>query len=125
MKRGNNFETTIEYLTKLKTASKIYDKIFTAAGERGVAALKAVTPVDTGLTRDSWKYSYEIKNSTASLIFSNNNLAEEGTPIVILLVYGHATQSGYYVQGNDFVTPAIKPILEQLANDIWLEVTKV
>lgn len=90
-------------------------------GREGVAALAAATPVDTGLTALSWYYKIERKNSNISISFHNSNI-QNGVPIAIILQYGHATGGGGYVQGKDYINPAIRPVFEKIADDAWEEV---
>lgn len=93
-------------------------------GKMGVEALASATPVDTGKTASSWYYKIEQNRSGVSLIFCNDNVTSEGTPIAILLQYGHATRNGGFVQGIDYINPAIVPIFEQIADDAWREVIR-
>lgn len=121
-KHRGDFRLTEKFLTNAK---KFQVKgILSKYGEKGVSALSLATPKDTGLAAMSW--SYEIKPSKRgySLAWSNSNV-ESGVPVVILIQYGHATQSGTFVQGRDFINPAITPILDQLSEQIWEEVSKL
>lgn len=90
-------------------------------GKRGVAALTAATPVDSGLTADSWSYTVSKTSGGYRLSFHNTNIVG-GVPLVILLQYGHSTKSGTYVQGIDFINPALQPVMKQLSNELWREV---
>lgn len=92
-------------------------------GERGVQALKSATPVDTGKTAASWYYSIEETKNGININFNNSNI-NDGVPIAIILQYGHATKNGGWVQGIDYINPAIQPILEEIAADAWEAVTK-
>ena len=89
-----------------------------------VEALSAATPVDSGLTASSWYYEIEHNDTGASISFFNSNV-NEGVPIAIILQYGHGTGTGGWVEGRDYINPAIQPIFDQIANDVWREVTKV
>lgn len=94
-------------------------------GRRGVEALSSATPRDSGMTASSWSYSIERRGeSSASIIFHNDNVTPQGTPVAILIQYGHATKNGAWVEGIDYINPALKPVFEDLANDAWREVTK-
>lgn len=94
-------------------------------GRRGVEALSSATPRDSGETASSWSYSIERRgNSSASIIFHNDNVTPQGTPVAILIQYGHATKNGAWVEGIDYINPALRPVFENLANDAWREVTK-
>lgn len=93
-------------------------------GREGVAALSSATPVDTGLTASSWSYEIEQGKGTVSITFNNSNI-QNGVPIAIILQYGHGTRNGGYVQGRDYINPAIQPVFDRIANDVWKEVTKL
>lgn len=92
-------------------------------GEKGVNVLSAATPVDTGLTSNSWYYKIIRNKNSVKLQFFNSNV-QNGVPIAIILQYGHVNASGGYVEGRDYINPAIRPIFEELANEAWREVTK-
>ena len=93
-------------------------------GQEGVAALASATPVDTGQTANSWHYKIEQKNGSVSIGFYNTNI-QNGVPIAIILQYGHGTRNGGWVQGRDYINPAIQPIFDEIANNAWKEVTKL
>ena len=93
-------------------------------GREGVVALASATPVDTGKTASSWYYEIENKNGVARIKFCNSNI-QNGVPIAIILQYGHGTGSGGWVEGIDYINPAIRPIFERITNDAWREVTKL
>ena len=93
-------------------------------GREGVAALASATPVDTGLTANSWQYKIEQKKGSVSISFYNTNI-QNGVPIAVILQYGHATRNGGWVQGRDYINPAIQPIFDKIANEAWREVTKL
>lgn len=92
-------------------------------GREGVAALASATPVDSGLTASSWYYKIENSHSSARVIFYNSNI-QNGVPIAIILQYGHGTRNGGWVQGRDYINPAIQPIFDKLADEAWREVVK-
>lgn len=92
-------------------------------GKKGVEALSSATPVDTGKTAASWGYEINEDKDSLSITWTNNNKSADGTPIVILLQYGHGTGWGRYVRGRDFINPALKPVFDEIAEDIWKEVT--
>lgn len=92
-------------------------------GKAGVAALASATPSDTGLTASSWYYKIENKHGVASVGFYNSNV-QNGVPIAIIIQYGHGTGTGGYVQGRDYINPALKPIFDELAEKAWKEVTR-
>ena len=87
-------------------------------GRQGVAALQMYTPKDSGETANSWKY--EIFN--LGIAWSNTNVTSNGTPVAILLQYGHGTKNGGYVQGRDYINPALQPIFDEIADNCWKEV---
>ena len=92
-------------------------------GREGVRALESATPIDSGETAKSWSYEIEHTAGSASLVFKNENI-QNGVPIAIILQYGHGTGTGGWVEGRDYINPAIKPIFDKLAKDAWEEVTK-
>ena len=92
-------------------------------GKAGVAALASATPSDTGLTASSWYYKIKNKHGVTSVGFYNSNV-QNGVPIAIIIQYGHGTGTGGYVQGRDYINPALKPIFDELAEKAWKEVTR-
>lgn len=90
--------------------------------QQGVNALAAMTPVDTGLTAASWGYAIEKKGNILEISWSNYN-RENGVLVAIILQYGHGTGTGGYVSGYDYINPAIKPIFDQIAEEVWRRVT--
>ena len=117
-----DFSKLNNYLEKLRESAKV--GILNKYGRAGVEALSAATPVDSGLTASSWYYEIEHGDTGASISFFNSNV-NEGVPIAIILQYGHGTGTGGWVEGRDYINPAIQPIFDQIANDVWREVTKV
>lgn len=93
-------------------------------GQMGVDALAAATPKRTGKTAESWHYTVVDGPDSLSIRWENENTAKNGDSIVVLLVRGHGTRNGHYVKGNDFVTPALKSVFEEIASKAWAEVTK-
>lgn len=108
------------YLEKASKSARLSD--LDRYGREGVAALASATPVDTGLTANSWYYEIKREKGLATISFLNSNI-QNGVPIAIVLQYGHGTGTGGWVQGRDYINPAIQPIFDQLANDAWREVT--
>lgn len=92
------------------------------AGQRGVDALAAATPRDTGLTAESWSYRVEVGLGSAKIEWTNSNI-NEGVPIAVILQYGHGTGTGGYVQGRDYINPAMQPIFDNIADEVWRAVT--
>ena len=93
-------------------------------GREGVAALASATPVESGLTAASWYYEVKTTSGSATITFYNSNV-QSGVPIAIILQYGHGTRNGGFVQGRDYINPAIQPIFDRIADDAWREVTKL
>lgn len=121
-KHKGDFSKTTNYLKRLRQIQII--KILNQYGAKGVTALSAATPVDTGKTASSWSYKVETTNTSASLVFRNSNI-QNGVPIAIILQYGHATGTGGWVEGRDYINPALQPIFNQLLQQVWGEVTKL
>lgn len=118
----NRFE---RFLTKAIGIKPIVRRILEKYGKRGVEALRAATPKDTGLTADSWTYEIEEEsNGRLKIVWHNTNIANGWVPVAILLQYGHATGNGGYVQGRDYINPAIESIFNQMANEAWKEVSR-
>lgn len=92
-------------------------------GREGVAALSSATPVDTGKTAASWSYEIVHEKERTTIAFSNSNI-QNGIPIAIILQYGHATRNGGWVEGRDYINPAIQPIFDKIADMAWEEVTR-
>ena len=108
------------YLERLKEVAKV--GILNKYGREGVALLSAATPVDTGLTAKSWFYKIEDReHGGVSLSFYNSNI-QKGIPIAIILQYGHGTGGGGYVEGIDYINPALRPLFEKIADEVWKEV---
>lgn len=90
--------------------------------QEGVAALSSATPVDSGLTAASWDYEIVKKKGSISIYWTNSNI-NAGVPIAVILQYGHGTNNGGYVQGRDYINPAIRPVFDKIADNAWKEVT--
>lgn len=121
-RQKGDFSKTYNFLNKYKKGVEI--RSLEEYGRKGVAALSSATPVDTGETANSWYYKIEQSNNWIKLVFCNSNI-QNGVPIAIILQYGHGTGTGGWVEGRDYINPAIQPIFDQLANDAWREVTKL
>ena len=93
-------------------------------GRQGVAALASATPIDSGETASSWYYEIENNKESATITFYNSNV-QNGVPIAIILQYGHGTRNGGWVEGRDYINPAIPPIFDQIVDDAWREVSKL
>lgn len=120
---SGNFNNTMRFLQRIQQRTYVLN--VEKYGAQGVAALKAATPVDDGDTRDGWYYEIVNKPGYYALHWCNSNLVNPGNiPVAVLLQYGHATRNGGYVEGVDFINPALRPIFDQIAADMWREVTK-
>ena len=121
-RQKGDFSKLSSYLERAKEAAKL--GVLDKYGAQGVAALSSATPVDTGLTANSWSYKIERGNGLVSIVFNNSNI-QNGVPIAIILQYGHGTGTGGWVEGRDYINPAIQPVFDQIAESAWEEVTKV
>lgn len=117
-----DFSKTNRYLTKVRNTVKNID--LDKFGKAGVAALASATPVDSGKTANSWYYEIERNNGSIAIRFYNSNI-NKGVLIAIILQYGHGTRNGGWVEGRDYINPAIQPIFDKIAEDAWKEVTKL
>jgi len=118
-----DFSKLTSFLEKAKEAVKIGD--LDQYGRRGVAALASATPKDTGLTANSWKYEITRNPGSVTISFYNTNVVNDWCNIAVILYYGHATRNGGWVQGRDYIHPAIRPIFDEIANNAWEEVSKL
>lgn len=121
-RQKGDFSKLTRFLEKAKEVVKMGD--LDKYGREGVAALASATPVDTGKTAASWEYEIINKDGVAEIIWKNTNI-QNGVPIAIILQYGHGTKNGGWVQGRDYINPAIRPVFDKIANDAWKEVTKL
>ena len=121
IKQSGDFKNTEMFLKK--SAKIDYSSILNRYGREGVAALASATPIDSGLTATSWDYEIHKSGSKFTINWTNSNIID-GVPIAIILQYGHGTKNGGYVQGRNYINPAIKPIFDKIANAAWEEVTK-
>lgn len=113
-----NFKKVDSYLEKIKETIKMgeLDKI----GRQGVEALKAATPKRTGLTSDSWYYKIErTTKGNTKIVWYNSNVVKDYANVAILIQYGHATRNGGYVEGIDYINPALEPIFKKLSDAAW------
>ena len=111
---------TIRYLERLKSR-----QIFASLerfGRVGVEALSRATPVETGETRNSWGYQVTSKPGKYTISWHNTH-EDDGVNVAIIIQYGHGTGTGGYVQGRDFINPAMRPVFDQIAEDVWRQVT--
>ena len=119
-RQKGDFSKLTRFLERAKEPVKLGD--LDKYGKAGVAALSSATPIDSGKTANSWRYEIINKNGSAEIVFKNSNI-QNGVPIAIILQYGHGTKNGGWVQGRDYINPAIRPIFDNLANEAWKGVT--
>lgn len=118
IKQKGDYSKTNKYL---KNSLKMDTKILEKYGQMGVNALIANTPVDSGVTAASWSYKIENNNGKVSINFINSNRVK-GVNIAIILQYGHGTRNGGWVEGRDYINPAIQPVFDKMADEVWREV---
>lgn len=121
-RQKGDFSKLNSFLEKAKEAVKLGD--LDKYGREGVSALASATPVDSGKTAGSWYYEIKRQNGSASITFNNSNI-NNGVPIAIILQYGHGTRNGGWVEGRDYINPAIRPIFDKIVDNAWREVTKI
>lgn len=122
IRQKGDFSKLNGYLEKLKNIVKIGD--LDRYGREGVQALSSATPKDSGETASSWYYEITHKKESISITFKNSNI-NEGVPIAIILQLGHGTNNGGWVEGRDYINPAIRPVFDKIANQAWKEVTRL
>lgn len=121
-RQKGDFSKVTRYFEKLKETAKL--GVLDKYGREGVAALASATPTDTGKTASSWSYTIERQNGSVAIVFENSNI-NKGVPIAVILQYGHGTGTGGWVQGRDYINPAIQPVFDRIADEAWKEVTKI
>ena len=117
-----DFSRATNFLEKARNAVRLGN--LDRFGREGVAALSSATPIDSGLTASSWYYEIVHQNGKSMINFCNSNI-QNGVPIAIILQYGHGTGTGGWVEGRDYINPAIRPVFDKIANEAWREVTKL
>lgn len=116
---------------KFRKANIFFDKMLTISqyrniesyARRGVAALRDATPKDTGLTANSWYYEIKRTDNGITIEWLNSNTSGEYN-VALMIQYGHGTKNGGYVAGIDYINPALKPIFDDIADDVWKEVNR-
>ena len=121
-RQKGDFSKLTGFLEKAKHSIKLGD--LDRYGREGVSALESATPKDSGKTASSWYYKITNSNGRVTISFNNSNIVDEWCNIAIILQYGHATRNGGWVEGRDYINPAIQPIFDKIANNAWKEVTK-
>lgn len=120
-RQKGKFKRTSDFLKRASSLN--LDAILNQCGQEGVEALRAATPRDTGTTANSWSYSIHKGTGSITITWSNSNIVD-GVPIAVILQYGHGTRNGGYVQGTDYINPAMKPIFDKIAQRAWEEVKR-
>lgn len=115
-----DFKTTQDFLTHVKNLNLL--GMLDSYGQMGVAALSEATPIDTGLAAGSWGYTVTADDGVYTIAWTNSDI-ETGFPVSIMLQYGYSTGTGGYVQGRDYINPAIAPTFDQIADKVWKAVT--
>ena len=118
-KQKGDFSNLEKFLEKSK---KNHFSELDRLGQKGVNALAAVTPTNSGETANSWSYEIVRKKNTTSIVWSNSNVID-GVNVAVIIQYGHGTQNGGYVEGRDYINKAIQPIFDEIAESAWKEVT--
>ena len=118
-RQKGNFKNTERFLKRANRFS--IDQLLERYGQEGVESLRAATPKDTGLTANSWYYKVKKETGRITITWSNSNI-QNGVPIAVILQYGHATRNGGYVEGIDYINPAMRPIFDRIAARAWEEV---
>ena len=117
-----SFDKTIRML---KNASRSPSSTLEAIGSQGVSSLRNATPIDSGITSSSWSYKIVKTSSGYDLAFTNSSKTASGTPLPILIQYGHGTGTGGYVRGRDYINPAMRPIFDKISSEAWKAVTSL
>ena len=114
-----DFNNTFRFLNKMSKFQ--INKILEKYGQMGVEALRSATPIDSGKTAESWGYEISVEKEGATIHWTNTN-KNKGVYIAVILQYGHGTGTGGYVQGVDYINPAIRPVFDKIAEEAWMEV---
>lgn len=117
-----DWKDTKSFLNRAKEG--IAYRKFQMIGEAGVHALEDATPKDSGKTANSWYYEINMSEGSISINFKNSNLAEGWFPVALMLQYGHGTRNGGWVEGRDYINPALRPIFDKLCEEAWKEIVK-
>ena len=120
-KSTGDFLKVESFLNKIKRGLMLID--FNKFGREGVEALSAATPYETGKTASSWYYKIDQQPEKVIISFCNSNV-NKGVPIAVILQYGHGTRNGGWVEGRDYINPALRPVFDKILSDAWKAVTK-
>lgn len=117
---SGGFTKTERFLNRMKRHE--YLNVLDEFGRDGVQALRNATPVDSGATAEAWDYEIKRTRNYTEIVWTNSNI-NDGVPIAVILQYGHGTGTGGYVQGRDYINPAIRPVFDKIAEKAWKVVT--
>lgn len=117
---GGSTKRTSSFLKRMQ--DPVLYSALSGLAQRGVTALQASTPQDSGLTASSWSYKIDIKQGTTTISWHNSNVID-GVPVAVILQYGHGTGTGGYVAGQDYINPSMQPVFDEIANEVWEKVT--
>lgn len=123
IKQKGDFTHTEKFFKRIKT-NQIYKEL-NKYGVLGATMLAMYTPIRTGKTASSWDYKIKQTDGQIAIYWTNDNRTKTGIPIAILIDYGHGTRNGGYVQGRHYISPAIQPVFDEIAESVWREVTKL
>lgn len=121
-KQQGDFSKLTRYLERAKNT--VHRSTLEKYGKEGVVALASATPMDSGETASSWYYEIKTDRGSATITFYNSNV-QNGVPIAIILQYGHGTRNGGWVEGRDYINPAIQPIFDRIVEEAWREVIRL
>lgn len=115
-----DFKNTERFLKKMDSFN--FGLTLKGVAQKGVAALVAATPIDSGLAANSWGYELTRSKNSFTITWTNSDV-ESGFPVAIMLQYGHGTRNGSYVKGRDYINPAMQPVFDKIAEEAWKVVT--
>lgn len=118
-----SFKNTEKFLAEMKNVDSKIRRVLEAEAKRGVEVLVRATPVDSGIAASSWGYRFVQNGRRVAIIWTNDDLENGGFPVAIVLQYGYATGTGGYVQGRDYINPAMRPVFDRIATNVWKAVT--
>lgn len=121
--RSKNFENVTRFLKRSRKISRQIDADY--VGKKFVEALKEATPVDTGLTADSWTYEVIKKSKNCTQVVVKNTNIQNGVNVALLLEYGHVSPSGTWVEGAHYIYPALEETYEKVIIDTWKEIEEL
>lgn len=119
-KHKGNFKNLERFLSRMSNKEEF--KTLDRFGQAGVEALRAATPVQSGETASLWGYEIQNDGATVKIVWTNENI-NQGVNIAVIIQYGHGTGTGGYVQGRDYINPALRSVFDNIANEVWKEVT--